>query len=673
MSIYKKMKGGSSYGVVPGNGNPKADDKLMIAGAGHVIPAENAHIAKKIVGALGYDPNAKVDMNQAAKTPGPSVAIKISSKEYFMNDDQVNEMKEKIGIDPEMLSPNSDYNQRVNGGTTKQVDEMVDKKLFGMMAGGRPLAYQDGGANMAPSPEGPNPEKSQVGYRAPLDGSTQPPDRQAGVALLKNKYGDTNWFAKNYNATRELMEESYNESPYYSDAEGNQVQKNIDPDVAFQGQNLYVSMRDSAKHARALNQQNRQQGLGYQKIQRDAFYDPTGSKESHVAHFQDGGGIPVQDGEDPQGPPMNGFPAQFRNQLHRSVYGDNPTDESRKWVNQKAAEEWPKYMAGNSYYQYLEMDPEVMNQWMPTQAATTNPNGVNPDEEIPNLQPKPAFASTGAPSLNIPSGSNQNQTSAIAQPSQSVPAQGEGQISTPGQAAQPGATTPAAPMSPEDKHVHDLIKKSKDMENQEVAANAAMGLWNMSRERQPMPEPVYMSASFIRRDYESMKNDMSSDIERAERRGTYQAKQLGMSPTANVGMVANSQEAVRKGNRSIWDMQQQDMAHNVGIENQAKSTYQGLKLQRDMADSQAAQNFSQQKGQAMADNTREIFGAKEAGLYRTGELEGVAVNRSMDQLDKDYTSLNKDKMLRSNVGYISRDKYYKMSDQERKELHEKLK
>jgi hypothetical protein len=544
---------------------------------------------------------------------------------------------------------------------------MVDKKLFGMMAGGKPLAYQDGGASMSPGPEGPNPEKSQVGYRAPLDGSTQPPDRQAGVALFKNKYGDTNWFAKNYNATRELMEQSYSENPYYSDAEGNQVQKNIDPDVAFQGQNLYVSMHDSAKRARALNQQNRQEGLGYQKIQRDAFYDPTGSKESHIAHFQDGGGIDDE-------MLTNGFPAQFRNELHRSVYGDTPNDESRRWVNQKAGEEWPKYLAGNSAYQYIQMDPEVMSQWKPTPTATDNPNGSNPDEQIPNLQPRPA--TTGmenlTQTLNIPGVGNPNQSNAMAQPSQNLPANGQGSpVVSPGQSQQAG--NPNAPMSPEDKHLQDLTKKSKELEDQEVAANMAMGLWNMSRERQPMPEPVYMSPSLIRRDYESMKNDMSSDIERAERRGTYQAKQLGMSPNTNVGMVANSQEAIRKGKRSIWDMQQQDMAHNVGVENESKSRYQGLKLQRDMADSQAAQNFSQQKGQAMADNTREIFGAKEAGLYRTGELEGVAVNRQMDQLDKDYSTLNKEKMLRTNVGYISRDKYYKMTDQERKELHEKLK
>jgi len=45
--------GGKSYGMVPGNGNPKADDKVMMAKEGHVVPAEYAHIAMKLVKMMG--------------------------------------------------------------------------------------------------------------------------------------------------------------------------------------------------------------------------------------------------------------------------------------------------------------------------------------------------------------------------------------------------------------------------------------------------------------------------------------------------------------------------------------------------------------------------------------------------------------------------------------------
>lgn len=662
MSLFTKMsKSGQSYGVVPGNGGPKADDKMMIAGAGHVVPAENAHVAKKIVSALGYDPNVKVDMNQGSKTPGPSVPIKISSKEYFLNDQQVEEMK-TIGIDPEMLSPNSDYNQRVNGGTTKQVEDMANSKLFGLMNNQNP-AYQNGGDVASTSNEPIGVDKSQIGYRAPLDGSTMKPQLQAGTPLLKNKYGDVNYFAEGYNNTRQNMETAYAENPYYSDAEGNLIERSIDPDN-LSSMNLYTSMHDSAKQARIMNRNIRRKDLGYQKIQRDAFYNPDGSKQAVVPTFQNGGGIPT-DGIDPNAPASvdpvlltSGFPREFQSMLHKSVYGNQSNDETIRWAANTANTEWPKYLAGNSQYQYLNIDPQIVSRWQAPQQPAEIADEIStlPTREITRLNVQ-------TPAIPLSTVSNGQNVATVA----NNPNASSGAVQTTPQG------TPAGTMSPEDKYVQDLIKQSEDLENQEVAANAAMGLWNMSRERQPMPEPVYMNPSLIRRDYTSYENDMSSDIERAERRGNYQAKQLGMGPVAAVGMAANSQEAIRKGNRSIWDMQQQDIAHNVGVENQAKNSYSNLKLQRDMADSQASQAFSQQKGQAMADNVREIFGAKEAGLYRTGELKGVAVNRQMDQLDRDYNSLNKDKMLRTNTGYISRDKYYKMTDEERKQLHEKLK
>ena len=58
-SLFGNMTKRGSYGVVPGNGNPKADDKQMNAGPGHVVPHENVESVKKIVAALGYDPNWK--------------------------------------------------------------------------------------------------------------------------------------------------------------------------------------------------------------------------------------------------------------------------------------------------------------------------------------------------------------------------------------------------------------------------------------------------------------------------------------------------------------------------------------------------------------------------------------------------------------------------------------
>ena len=156
--------------------------------------------------------------------------------------------------------------------------------------------------NPADNPEEANPEgspgdimalggptKSELGYRAPLDGSTMKTDQQSGFALFPNKYGDKNYFAENYNNLRTQLENSYAENPYYVDADGNRIEKNIDPDVAFGNMAEYVSMRESARRAREFNQNNRRNNLGYQKIQRDAFFNPNGLKEAPVATFEAGG------------------------------------------------------------------------------------------------------------------------------------------------------------------------------------------------------------------------------------------------------------------------------------------------------------------------------------------------------------------------------------------------
>lgn len=133
------------------------------------------------------------------------------------------------------------------------------------------------------------PAKSELGYRAPLDGSTMKTDQQSGFALFPNKYGDKNYFAENYNNLRTQLENSYVENPYYIDADGNRIEKNIDPDVAFGNMAEYVSMRESARRAREFNQNNRRNNLGYQKIQRDAFFNPNGLKEAPIATFEAGG------------------------------------------------------------------------------------------------------------------------------------------------------------------------------------------------------------------------------------------------------------------------------------------------------------------------------------------------------------------------------------------------
>jgi len=207
-SLFGNMTKRGSYGVVPGNGNPKADDKQMNAGPGHVVPHENVESVKKIVAALGYNPNQKVSMNQGG---GSGMDINISSKEYFLNQEQVDRMQNELGIDPETLSPNSPYNKRVKGGTTKQVEDMVDQKLYGLMMNNNNQypSYQNGG------------------------GTDEPPLEFVG-ALIQNMYGDNDI---NDNAVEGAHILAGREWPKYLEGTSNYQFIEMDPSIMSQYQN----------------------------------------------------------------------------------------------------------------------------------------------------------------------------------------------------------------------------------------------------------------------------------------------------------------------------------------------------------------------------------------------------------------------------------------------------
>ena len=173
----------------------------------------------------------------------------------------------------------NDWYEKNKNKTNYTADEQyTDANYLGGLPkrdGGYVESMQDGGTT----------DKSALGYRAPLDGSTMDKDQQAAFALLRNKYGDKNYFADQYNTLRDSMEESYLENPNFVDADGNIVERSYDPD-SLQGP--AVSMRESRRMARDLNKVIRKNNLPYQKIQHDAFYNPNG-KTDMVARFQDGG------------------------------------------------------------------------------------------------------------------------------------------------------------------------------------------------------------------------------------------------------------------------------------------------------------------------------------------------------------------------------------------------
>jgi hypothetical protein len=155
-------KGGqvrADYGVIPGNGNPKADDKnLMADQGGFVVPAERVHKVKPLLAMAGYDPNAKLAMSKGGEAP-----IRISSKELYMNPDVKEDIQEAAGMGDEdlerELSPNSPYNKHhtnnlnnqgnfANGGPMKKspvsMDENFHKHQRRTYEGGGNMGYANG-------------------------------------------------------------------------------------------------------------------------------------------------------------------------------------------------------------------------------------------------------------------------------------------------------------------------------------------------------------------------------------------------------------------------------------------------------------------------------------------------------------------------------------------------
>jgi hypothetical protein len=565
-SLFQNMSKGS-YGIVPGKGNPRADDLDMNAGPGHVVPAENAGVAKNIVKTLGYNPNEKVSLNQGK---GRGQDIKISSKEYFLNDEITERMKNELGIDPETLSPNSPYNERVDGGTTKQVKDMVNGKL--------------------------------------------------------NMY--------------DLMMNNNNQNPAY----------------------------------------------------------------------QNGGGT------------GGGFPREFQSALHRNVYGDaTPTQETVSAIAGMAQKEWPGYLAGTGNYGHIEMSPEVMAQWDPATGQPISSGAPGADPGVTEQRPYSGIPGTytsenfgdfdfsGIPAFE---GNEAYQTSVRSQ----VESGGWGlDVNDPenpytykiGSERDPNfmpklPTKPVEPLpddiftnpdnypggkfpeghdmyvdpesnvdtggggqDPYDKAMDDLLQRSKDLTRNEKAAQIGMGLWNMTRDYQPLPEPVYVAPSLVRRDYEGMKTEAIGDIERSERRNQYMMREMGIDPLkSGVAAGMNTQQQTREINRTIFDMQQADLMHNVQVENASKSDYANKKYHRDMTDAKDRAAFTSEKGQKMADNVREYMGAEEAGLYRDSQLEGQKANQELASLDADYDALDKQKMYDAQ-DWLSRKAFTELSEEER--------
>lgn len=557
-------KGGKSYGEIPGNGHPKADDKIMNAGVGHVVPFENVPLAKKMVASLGYDPNVKVNMNQGG---GSGANIRISSGEYFLNQDQVEDLK-KNGIDPEILSPNSPYNQNVGPSSLRTPNMFADGggTLYELMmnnnnqySGSASNAYQDGGGVDYSSI---NQDQFNNAMAQKLYG-TDYSSVQPGVmdAILQKEW-------PNFQAGKSTYQFLANE---------------INPDLAN------TQAPENGTQAPAESEYVRPDLSKYPYSMRN---------EDGIKYFDDKGNMAFYEG--PNGEILD----------------------------------------------YTTMTPEDYAQ-----------QGASPEIDVNNLPDNVSVTPRMATKKPEPILFNGMSNELVRN---DVPAQQANLVDNTQAPSNETSDKPAG-KSPEEQYLEDLTNKNKQLADKEVLANSGMFGYNLGRGRQSMDKPNMVQVREMTRDYQGMKNQATSDMERAERRNAYMLRNLGAVDKLP-GVYANTSQGVGQISQSLWDMQQQDSMANINASNQAKANYENAMNQWRANEANAANQFQMMKGKAMSDNVAQIFDVRERELQNEASLKGFDKNNQMDDLDRTYNSLNK-----SAFGgkYFSRQDWYKMTPEQR--------
>lgn len=554
MSLFKM-----SYGTIPGNGHHKADDKIMNAGPGHVVPGENLHVAKRLISDMGYDPEASVDLNQGQ---GSGRNIKISSGEFFMNEQQVKELKDK-GVNPESLSPNSKYNQSGNN-----------------MNGG-PNAYASGGGNLYELMMNNN--NQYPAYQNAGSTDTDPPAQTAQTRPDMSGYP--------FHTRNE-------EGAKWYDDRGNMV--------------YFEGPQGETLDYRNMTQDDWSSMEGYTP-EFDVNNPPAGSQQRIQMQPLGQNGLQGRTPSSTQAPVNPEFPVEGQGQDMMYAPGQEPWMQS----GSQNPEGVPSFAPPAGY------DPRVGNEIgsLPTRKAQPIDNPV----QMPGEKPLAGWMKAVADMQ--------------------------------------GSNTPAG-KSPEDQYLDDLIDKNKKSADKEVLANMAMFGWNMSRERQPGEQPQMVHMREMVRDYEGMKNRAAGDLERVERRSAYQLKQLG-APDKIVGLHANTIQGTNQINQSIWDMQGQDSINNAQVANQVAMDYEHAMRQYRMNEAISAQNFKDMKGKNMAENVAQVFDVRDNELSNETTLRGYKKNEEMDELDRQYNSLNKSAFNTPGGGYFSRQDWYKMTPDQR--------
>jgi len=508
---YKQ--GGSSYGIVPGQGHPKADDKQMLAKEGHVVPAENTPVAMSLVSMMGYDPMQNVSMQQGGGTP-----INISSGEYFLNKEQVAKLKAQ-GINPEMLSPNSPYNEGngtdlSKGGKVRfTMPTQEDQNNNQQSSHG---AYADGGTT--------DDEKSSEGQRIITKNADPNKLNSAGTM------GNSGVMTGN-SSEQDVINAGFRNADEFR----NFYKTNIDKNYDFRNNNWGPQHQKAFVETSAFLAQN-------------PDLRPGGVEEKFAKkQFNTGVKLPDQLASLP-------VPGAQDNSIVNTTYPDP----------QKPG--------------LIDLEGTDV-PWVKKSNEELGVNNSSPENYV---------------------GNGTNQT---------------------GDANQ--------------QLYNDLINKSKNLTDLETIANVGMGLWNLSRERQPLNKPGLAPVREITRDYEGMKNELKQNLAKQTASNAYTLRNLG-NTNAMAAVDANEKSALLEGTGNIWDLQQQDTMMNVNARNQNMANYTQQMYDWGLREADAASKFQQAKGANIAQNVNQIFTTQDAGLNKEAQLRTFQNEYNMNEADSAY-------------------------------------
>lgn len=586
----------SDYGMVPGNGNSKADDKTMnIKDGSFVVPNDTnspsdpkINIAKSLLAFLGYDPDKSVSMNQGGGT-GNSQNIGISSKEMVLNPEQtqqVDNLLQSQGSDINALAPNSNTPKQdmANGGTlmpsTTDLADIIDPNA-------KQYSFQD------TMPQGNGTiHKSFFENGGSIDVPGMDNEVQNTSGYLQMKNGGLSGKDRNPQGSNKKYP-MVNQSDFAGSDRSYPIPTKADAVDALRLAGLHGNEAVRKKVLNRYPELGKANGGGIYKLMYDGGIaddtDPTKSTPSLMEQFGEEG-----------------------------IMTDQEYAAYQKEIEQDAL-----------------ADKSVMNMWQSEQEQK------NRIENNPNA-PENAKSDDGTTYQQLAKGMQSTPPPTAKTDDELAAAYGEGNNS---QINKPGGYTPSG-YTPNDRLTEDYVKEQRRYRNIGMGVQAGMGLYNLMQKYRDLPSPTEFRPMEYRADTAALKAKQDREAQISGATARYAAREVGQfGYGTNAAIHANNlsqkiqNEAILEGIRNETGM------YNNQMFNQAKEKYLDKLDNWKMANAQAKAQFRSGKQAALHQNISSMMKRQKDYIDTKYPAMYAAEIKDMDrQLNTDYNMVLQGKM-----------------------------